>query len=299
MTIPIIDFSIYNENQQDSMKTLSTQIEQACSQVGFLALSNSGISSDLLRDVFQLSRTFFNRPLAEKNESAYINADANFGYQSFGMEKLMPGGQPDLKETLTMRDMLNNQNSLPFDSAANHTLIEFYQQAMNKAYEIMRIFAHSLKLDSDFFVSRHNGVCTTLRMLRYPAVDHAGAAQFGAGEHTDYGMMTLLFQDDVGGLEVKNKRGEWVSVPANPSNIVINCGDLLQRWTNNRFASTPHRVLPNFATRPRYSIALFVDPDPDVIVECLPSCIKENKPAIYPPTHAGQFIQQKILATHR
>lgn len=125
-----------------------------------------------------------------------------------------------------------------------------------------------------------------------------GRHPFGAGAHTDYGMMTLLFQDAVGGLEVQAKRGNWQPVPANPELTIINCGDLLERWTNGRFRSTNHRVLPNLGVRARQSIVLFIGPDPEVEVACLASCCDAKNRAQYATIRAGEFIQQKILATH-
>ena len=298
MTIPIIDFSIFNEEQPSSVARLAEQIERACVEVGFFALSNSGIEARAIRDIFTYSQSFFDLPLENKNGSAYTDAKANFGYQGLGMEKLTPYGMPDLKESLTMRNLLNNLDSLPLSDELNAICADFYRAAMQKAYDIMKIFAFILDVESDFFIARHKGTSTTLRMLHYPCVANSKPDQYGAGEHTDYGMMTLLFQNDVGGLEVKDSLGRWQTVPAYPDNIVINCGDLLQRWTNNRFLSTQHRVTPNFSLRSRYSIALFVDPDADVVVDCLPSCVSREHPAVYPQTNAGEFIQKKIMATH-
>ena len=114
--------------------------------------------------------------------------------------------------------------------------------------------------------------------------------QLGAGAHTDYGMLTLLFQDKIGGLQVFDK-GVWLDVDPIEDTIVVNTGDLMERWTNGRFKSTLHRVQPRIGASPRSSIAVFVDPDTDTPVEVLASCIDEDHPARFEPITAGEHIQ--------
>ena len=138
----------------------------------------------------------------------------------------------------------------------------------------------------------------TLRFLRYPANLVPRGSQLGAGAHTDYGSITLVFQQDVEGLEVCGMDGAWHRAPPVPGCALLNTGDLMQRWTNDRFRSTLHRVLPIEGPRDRYSIALFVDPDTAVNVECLESCVARDEPARYPPITAGEHIRRKIAATH-
>jgi isopenicillin N synthase-like dioxygenase len=116
---------------------------------------------------------------------------------------------------------------------------------------------------------------------------------------TDYGFLTLLFQDDVGGLQVQDRNGDWIDVPPVPGAIVVNSGDLLERWTNRRYRSTRHRVVPRSSSRTRYSIAMFIDPDPDAEVTVLPSCIDESHPALFPTITAGAHLQSKLAASHK
>ena len=162
----------------------------------------------------------------------------------------------------------------------------------------MRAFALALKLDERFFDDLHTGKNQTLRLLNYPPERASANEQLGAGAHTDYGTLTLLFQDDCGGLQVKNAAGEWVHATPKPETVVINTGDLTQRWSNDILRSTPHRVIRRAETadRPRQSIAFFSDPDPEVLVETIPSCIRADNPQTYPPITAGQHIREKILA---
>jgi isopenicillin N synthase-like dioxygenase len=135
-------------------------------------------------------------------------------------------------------------------------------------------------------------------LLHYPAgTPAASPAQLGAGAHTDYGSITLLHQDEVGGLEVRGADGHWHPAPAVPGALLVNTGDLMQRWTNDHFRSTVHRVRPIGGLTDRYSIAFFVDPDSDVRVECIEGCKTEDRPARYPTITAGEHIQAKIAAS--
>ena len=118
------------------------------------------------------------------------------------------------------------------------------------------------------------------------------ADQFGAAPHTDWGCMTVLWQDAVGGLQVKNRAGAWIDAPYIDGTFVINIGDMLARWSNDLFVSTPHRVV-NASGRERYSIPMFYDPDFDTVVECLPNCSSAANPPKYPRTIAGEYITAK------
>jgi isopenicillin N synthase-like dioxygenase len=177
----------------------------------------------------------------------------------------------------------------------------FYAELMLAARRLQRLLALALEVPEEFFVDCHSGENITLRLLHYPPVAGAGlmADQLGAGEHTDYGMLTLLLQDGVGGLQLRAADGEWYDVPPRRDTIVINSGDLLERWSNGRYRSTPHRVLPQTGGTDRYSIALFVDPDSATRVEALSSCVSDRNPPRYPATSAGAHLQEKIDATHR
>jgi isopenicillin N synthase-like dioxygenase len=164
---------------------------------------------------------------------------------------------------------------------------------------LLALLAASLELPEDFFVSRHGGENVTLRFLHYPSNLNARTkSQIGAGAHTDYGSITLLFQDDVGGLELRDASDAWQDAPPIPGAVVVNAGDLMERWTNGRYRSTLHRVKRITGAADRYAIAMFVDPDSDVLVQCLPSCRSASEPARFPPITAGEHVRQKLAASH-
>ncbi|MGH7004219.1 MAG: 2OG-Fe(II) oxygenase family protein, partial [Alphaproteobacteria bacterium] len=122
-----------------------------------------------------------------------------------------------------------------------------------------------------------------------------GADQFGVSAHTDYGCITFVCQDDSGGLQVRNRAGEWIAAPPIPGTLVVNIGDLLARWTNDLFRSTPHRVV-NTSGRARYSLAVFYDPDFDAEVKVIDSCLAPGAAPRYAPTTCGAHVLSKFDA---
>ena len=142
----------------------------------------------------------------------------------------------------------------------------------------------------------------TLRLLHYPPLkEDPTPGQIRAGAHSDYGTLTLLFQDNVGGLEVKTAQGDWVSAPYIPGTVLINTGDLMERWSNDVFRSTKHRVaLPEGAkaSRHRYSMAFFCQPNPEANIVCLPTCQRVETPPKYPPVKAGEYLLSRLQATY-
>ncbi|MEM1112503.1 MAG: 2OG-Fe(II) oxygenase family protein [Pseudomonadota bacterium] len=298
MKIPVVDFASYDPNDPEALNALAEQVRQALTGIGFLSLKNVGIPEDLRQRMFATAASFFAQEDAEKRKLGYSDAKENFGYQGVCEESLNPGMPPDLKEALTLRDLEKHRDFAWPDLTLRDLLLQFYEECMAAAYRVLRVFAVSLDLPIEFFVDRHKGENVTLRVLHYPPLDAASPGQLGAGAHTDYGMVTLLFQDAVGGLEVRDANGNWQAVDPMPDAVVINAGDLLQCWTNEHYRSSLHRVQPRGGVGDRYSIAFFVDPDSDTLVECLPSCTDADNPPRFAPITAGEHILAKIEATH-
>ena len=175
----------------------------------------------------------------------------------------------------------------------------FFKSASKIASDVMAAFAIALDLPKGFFDERHTGLTQTLRLLHFPPVKYVSEGQLGAGAHTDYGTLTVLFQDAAGGLQVQGLDGKWIDAPPIPGTVVINTGDLISRWSNDFFKSTPHRVVPRPAAMKngRLSIAFFSDPDPEVIIETFPNCITPENPLRYSPITAGEHIQRRIMAS--
>ena len=293
MQIPTISFASGETERR-------ANLEAALASMGFMSLSDTGIEAAQVSAVFEASRGFFQCSDEFKQRFRYHSAADNFGYQSVGMESLDPDRPPDLKETLTIRNPLARRGEQWPSVGLRDLLLDFYQHCLVVAHKLQADTARVLDIPSDFFHSRITGENVTLRLLHYPPLAASEPGQLGAGAHTDYGLLTFLFQDQVGGLEVLGRQNDsWIPVAPRINEIVVNTGDLMERWTNGRFRSTCHRVQPREGTSDRYSLALFLDPDDAVEVSCLPSCVSEQNPARYPSTTAGEHILAKLRASHR
>eukprot|EP00903_Cladosiphon_okamuranus_P004419 g4417.t1 len=284
MRVPIVDFAGYDESDPASIQAIARDVDAALSGIGFMSIKNHGIDPKLVEEIFAAAKYFFGLDLETKNRLGYSAAEENFGYLGVRSEALEPGMPADLKEALSIRDGHKHLDANWPSEAFRDLLLTFYDECFAAARRVMRVFAAVLDVDSEYFVDKHQGENVTFRMLHYPQLDAEVPDQMGAGAHTDYGMVTLLLQDMIGGLEVYDKKaGRWESVDPVPGSIVINTGDLTERWTNGRFLSTLHRVKPRGGVGDRYSVVMFFDPDPGVTVDCLPSCVSEDNPAKYEP----------------
>ncbi|MEH2269620.1 MAG: 2-oxoglutarate and iron-dependent oxygenase domain-containing protein [Nostoc sp.] len=291
--IPVIDLTAFTNGNATTQQAVVKQIYQACHEIGFMYLESSGISKNLINQVFTHSKSFFNLPLEVKQKQAWSDELSNTGYVGIERERLNPNKPGDLKEALNV----NKQVAVKIDAS----IVTFYDSCTELANTILQAFALALKLPENYFTTRHNQQNHTLRLLHYPSLQTPPkAGQVRAGEHSDYGSITLLFQDDVGGLEVQTASGEWIAAPAIPDTVIVNTGDLMQRWTNHVFCSTKHRVMipsGNRVNQSRYSMAFFCHPNDHTEIACLESCQKEQLP-IYPPILAGEYLLQRLQATY-
>jgi isopenicillin N synthase-like dioxygenase len=300
-SLPIVDIASFPTASPARRELVASLVARALSERGFMYLAGHGIDPALLARAFDAARRLFALPDAVKARLAYTDVAANFGFQGIEVESLDPHSLPDLKEAFTMRNVLGRAGDAlrwPDDDFRDCALA-LYREGLGAALRLLSVLAANLGLPADFFAERHRGENVTLRFLHYPAgLPRRAGSQLGAGAHTDYGSITLLFQDDVGGLELRGAAGQWLLAPPVPGVAVVNTGDLMEHWTNGRFRSTVHRVRPVTGSRDRYSIALFVDPDTDVEVDCFASCVSAARPAAYAPITAGEHIRRKIAATH-
>ncbi|MEM9482630.1 MAG: 2-oxoglutarate and iron-dependent oxygenase domain-containing protein [Cyanobacteria bacterium P01_F01_bin.116] len=317
--IPIIDFARFLTGNSAHRRQVAQEIFQACHKVGFLYLKNHGIPSAAIERAFLQSRIFFELPLIIKQQIAWSNEHSNRGYIGIERECLDETQAGDLKEAFNIGQEPSSAAD-GFQSVTNRwpagrpllrqTINELFEHCSAAAEQIFQAFAYALSMPADYFVRRHQTHDYTLRLLHYPpiaAIPKPG--QLRAGAHSDYGSLTLLFQDNVGGLEVQNADGDWLPAPTVPNTLLINTGDLMQRWSNNEFRSTKHRVrLPEVVQTAcigkdspgehRYSIAFFCQPDAYTNIVCLPTCHNEQNPPQYPPIKSGDYLLRRLRATY-
>jgi len=307
--LPILDLSSWRDGDLASLARISAEAGAACRDVGFFYVAGHVVDPNLIASAFEQSRRFFALPLAEKQALAIEKIGGNRGYSGMLHEALDPGRGPDMKEAFNVgleiapddAGLLSGQpfrsmNAWPGLPGFRQTLLAYYDACAALGARLHRAFARDLGLEADFFADKFDRPMATLRLLHYPAPPAGAEPRTGAGEHTDYGNLTLLATDDVGGLEVRARDGEWIEAPIVPGAFIVNIGDCLMRWTNDIYVSTPHRVV-NRSARERYSIAFFYDPNPDAMVETIPSCLRPGERVRYPPIRAADYLKQRLDAS--
>lgn len=311
-TIPVIDFSPFRTGTAVDRQRIGRAIEQACRQVGFMYLTHHGIPKVAIAETFAQAQHFFSLPLETKQAVAWSSAASNRGYVGIERERLDAAQPGDLKEAFNIGREVPPDGVSPLGQGINQwpageesfrqTVSEFFTHCAETVAEIFRALAIALHLPETFLSDRHQSQNFTLRLLHYPPLTTTPKpGQSRAGAHTDYGTLTLLFQDGVGGLEVQTPEGNWVAAPAIPGAVLINIGDMTQRWSNDLLRSTRHRVgLPvgTAAGSDRYSIAYFCEPDPETEIACLPSCQSADNPPRYAPVKAGEYLLSRLQATY-
>jgi len=291
---------------------VAAQIGDACRNVGFMYLVNHGVPQSLIDDVFAVSKRFFDLPLETKREVAYLPGGFRgyFGVRAEDLDQFgkgKPGKKGDLKEGFDAgleagRLPLGCQSSATFHAANRwpkdplpemQILMDRYLDTLRALAErLTEAFALSLGLPQHYFQRAVSAPCINLRVNHYPPrLDGEG---IGCGAHSDYGLFTILAQDLVGGLQVRNSVGDWVAATPLEGSFVINIGDMMQRWTNNIYSSTVHRVVDATGGRSRrFSIPFFFNANREAQIECLPTCVSEDRPALFEPDSAENILQAR------
>jgi isopenicillin N synthase-like dioxygenase len=308
--IPIIDVAALLDATPAGEQAAARAIGQACRDIGFFYVAGHGIPRALLADVFRQSAAFFAAPRSIQDSVRYSGPAGNRGYVPLGGETLAPGTPPDHKECyniglelpeddpeLLAGKPFRHRNPWPELPGFRQTMLDYFGRVHRLGRDIHRAFAIDLGLDRQFFEDKLDRPMAILRLLHYPAAGAAlPAGQTGAGEHTDYGNLTLLAVDEVKGLAVRTRSGEWIEAPHVPGALICNIGDCLMRWTNDTYVSTLHRVVSPRG-RDRYSVVFFLDPNPDAVVACLPSCLRDGV-AHYPPIVAADYLLSRLVPTY-
>lgn len=241
------------------------KLDEAFRTVGFAYIENKVDISKILT----YAKKFFALPQEEKNKIAYKSTESNTGYQGM-IESLTPGTPVDLKEAFNWCEYRDDNQW--YNKEQKDVCLMWNHSLMALTVDVLRMIEKALNIDQNYLVQKHlTSKSTTTRMLHYPAWNgEIQENQMRGGEHTDYGTITILFTDENPGLQIK-PRGtrEWVNAPYIPNTCVINVGDLLQRWTNDIYVSTPHRVVNEHLNISRYSFPYFVHPCDDVLIDSL------------------------------
>ena len=322
MSVPVIDISGFRSGGPAAKHAVVRQVGQACRDIGFLIISGHGVPDALIEETYRTSKDFFALPPDQKAAVDRPAPDQVRGYSAVGGEGLSYSldkpAPPDLKESLSIGPIDVDDtdpyftgpvagphfapNVWPEQPAGLRTAWTAYFQAMERlAADLMSMFALSLDLPEDYFADKIDRHISMFRALQYPSqVTAPELGQMRAGAHSDYGSLTILRQEQrPGGLQVLNKAGEWVDVPAIPGTFVVNIGDLMMQWTNDLWASTMHRVVnppqEHASDSARISLVFFHQPNYDAVVSCLPGCASTGQPAKYAPVSSGDHLLSKFV----
>ncbi|KQW17056.1 MULTISPECIES: 2-oxoglutarate and iron-dependent oxygenase domain-containing protein [Pseudomonas] len=310
-SLPIIDISPLYGDEPDAWQTVAEQIDRACRQWGFFYIKGHPISPARITEVLDSAQRFFALPVEEKLKIDITQTRHHRGYGAVATEQLDPTKPSDLKETFDMglhlpaehpdvltEKPLRGPNRHPDLIGWESLMEQHYRDMQALAQTLLRAMTLALGIERDFFDTRFNEPVSVLRLIHYPPRDTASSAeQQGAGAHTDYGCITLLYQDAAGGLQVRNVDGQWIDAPPIDGTFVVNLGDMMARWSNDRYLSTPHRVISPPGVD-RYSTPFFAEPHPDTLIQCLPGCQDDVHPPKYPTTTCAEFLLSRFADTY-
>lgn len=310
--IPVIDFGPYFAGEPDALAVLAQQVGRACEEVGFFYAAGHGVDEAVVDAAFAAARRFHALPLDAKlalrlnqNNIGYLPMNASVQgastvhkatrpnqNESFFISHDRGADHPDVVAGLPLRGRNQWPQSLP---DIREPMVTYFKTLGAMCDRMLPAFAVALGMPADYFApffaeeGHHN-----LRFLHYPPQDADEDNLFGQAPHTDNSFMTALARTEVPGLAVRLPSGEWFAPPIIPGTFLINLGNMMRRWSNNRFLSTPHGVL-NESGVDRYSIAYFHSPNPASVIECLPSCVSADNPAQYEPA----VYRDLVLAFYR
>jgi len=315
--IPVIDFGPVFGGEPGALRSVAAAARDACENVGFFYALNHGVPEALVDRAFAASRQFHALPLASKlrlrldeNNIGYLPINASVQgastvhkatrpnqNESFFVSHDRDREHPDVIEGKPLRGRNQWPEAMP---ALRRDMMAYFHALGAMCDRMLPVFAVALDMPADSFAPFFAGEAhANLRFLHYPPQDADSDNVFGQAPHTDNSFMTALARTDVPGLAVRlppngSMGGEWFAPPIIPGTFLINLGNMMRRWSNDRFLSTPHGVLNDSGTD-RYSIAYFHSPNPDSVIECLPSCVSADNPARYPPA----VYRDLVLAFYR
>jgi isopenicillin N synthase-like dioxygenase len=316
-SVPVIDIGGFRNGDPDVRTELGRRIDRACCDVGFFTVVGHGVDDATVAALRSSARAFFDAPLDVRLEVAMPEPGYPYGYNPLEAEALnrsIGGIAPaDLKETFNvgpidppprpLGEMVDPDeravyapNLWPAGVPSLRPAVEAYYRAMaDLAATLMEAFAVALGLGAHAFDGLIDAHGSALRLAHYPALEEGPVpGQFRAGAHTDYGTLTILWTDGEPGLQVQTIDGAWIDVAPVDGGLIVNLGDLMQRWTNDRWRSTMHRVVATPDCRSRLSIPFFHNANWDATVECI---VADGETPKYPPTTAGHHLMEKFRST--
>ncbi len=308
MGLPVIDISGLSSPDPMARRAVGEDLRAACLAHGFFYCTGHGVPQGLIDATMDQTRALFDLPPAAKDAVDKALSPCNRGYEHLGGQTLQAGAMPDRKEGYYIGEEIGEGD--PRMGRFNHgpnqwpaglpgfrpTMAAYFAALSVVGATLMRGMALSLRLPEDAFDGFTRQPLATLRLLHYPPSRPEVPDELGAGAHTDFGGLTMLLQDDVGGLQVRTDDG-WIEPPPMPGAYIINLGDMIARWTNDTYRSTLHRVI-NRSGRERYSVPFFYTGNPDYQVRCIDTCLAEGETPKYPTVRVEDHLKEMYARTY-
>jgi isopenicillin N synthase-like dioxygenase len=319
--VPTVDLEPWHSGDLAGRAEVARQFDEACRSIGFLQVVGHGVPDGVIDEMGRATAEFFALPLEEKRRCVPPDPTINRGYAASGTEALAYSigmqAQPDLFEAFNIgEDAVDDSD--PYYAAERHrlfapniwpdrpaalrsALVAYFAAVRAVALTLTEVFAPALGLPDGWFRPFVDRSTTTMRVNNYerrPDDDEPRTGQQRMGAHTDYGVVTVLYADQVPGLQIVGPDGGWLDVVPDRGAFLVNLGDLTAEWTNDNWRSTLHRVVPPPAGSDpvrRRSVAFFLDANWDARIECVPTCTDADNPPKYAPVHAGEHLMAKLL----
>ena len=317
--IPVIDIGRFRTVSDEAKSRVAREVDEACRTIGFLIVSGHGVPRELIAAMDATCHEFVALPYWEKARLT-MSTDRYRGYLPMGSEDAAytmdeERGPPDLRECYICGPHDHAYDEYHHGAAGSRffapnlwpdrpkefraTWEAYYAEMERLATDLMSIFAVALGLPEDFFDDKFDKHITNFAMIHYPPQTEPPLEnQLRCGPHSDFGSLSIVYTDsDVGGLQVQTGDGTWQDVPCLPGTFVINLGDLMAQWTNDRWCSTMHRVANPPRARAdasKLSLLFFQQPNYDAMIECLPTCTGPDRPAKYAPIQSGEYVANKV-----
>ena len=301
--VPILDLGAYLAGEPGALDAVARDLLYASTHVGFYFVSNHGIPQALIDRVFGESARFHALPQddkealkLDKNKIGYFGTGTTGGrrpgikpnlYSAFCVREDLAADDPDVLAGKPFRGLNQWPSDLP---GFRETVMEYLHAVQDLGRSMLPIYARALNLPLDYFDKAFEKPLLNMQLNHYEQQEVFEGDEFGLAPHTDRTFITLLAQAQVPGLEIQPASGTWFTAPVLPGHFLVNTGDLLRLWTNEKFLSTPHRVI-NTSNVERHSIPFFFNPDPDTLVECLPTCQSAEDPPRHPPLKYIDFYE--------
>ena len=313
--IPILDVTAIHDGSLQEKRALAEQFAEVYGSTGFGYIKNHGVAAELIEQVFAASQRFHDAPFEAKmavelnnQHRGYIPINTSTDVNS----KLADVKKPNQSESfMIMRedaedapqvragDYLAGPNQWPDLGGFQEPVVAYHDALSKLALQLVEIVALALGADPEEMAAHFAPPTTWLRLLYYPPAPPIDDPDlYGSAPHTDFGFLTILAQDDIGGLQVQTPAGKWIDAPRIPGTFVVNVGDMLHRWSNGRLKSTPHRVI-NRSGRPRYSCPFFFDPNVATDIAPLPSTVTAQTPSQFAPINFGEFLRGELEAGYQ